>query len=194
MLEYSASDSKNMIFTEDLKNMVHLVESTPEDLTLVMQMMKKWVVFTQRLFYSELKVFVVTPLKVPRDSHILHVQNVVTRTKKLEKFVSHGNESFAKWMATSKQTLRTFSSHRLILRNACDCTMQARFIAIAKFWKYILTINTDTHVINVLYHSHWLFLFPGLISKISISDLEVLCLALSSCGCFITLTIPRTLL
>ncbi len=42
MQEYSTSDSKNMVFTEDLKNMVHLVESSPDDLQLVLQMMKKY--------------------------------------------------------------------------------------------------------------------------------------------------------
>lgn len=33
------SDSKNMIFTEDLKNMVHIAE--PADLNLVLEMVKK---------------------------------------------------------------------------------------------------------------------------------------------------------
>jgi len=42
MQEFSEKDSKNMIFTEDLKNMVHLTESSPEDLQLVLQMMKKF--------------------------------------------------------------------------------------------------------------------------------------------------------
>lgn len=42
MQEFSTSDSKNMVFTEDLKNMVHLVESNPDDLQLVLQMMKKY--------------------------------------------------------------------------------------------------------------------------------------------------------
>ncbi|PSN51224.1 hypothetical protein C0J52_10560 [Blattella germanica] len=34
MTEFSEPNSKNMIFTEDLKNMIHLVEATPEDLDL----------------------------------------------------------------------------------------------------------------------------------------------------------------
>lgn len=38
MLDF-VSDSKNMIFTEDLKNMVHLAE--PTDLELVTNMIKK---------------------------------------------------------------------------------------------------------------------------------------------------------
>lgn len=42
MQEFSSSaDSKNMIFTEDLKNMVHLVDQNPDDIQLVLQMMKK---------------------------------------------------------------------------------------------------------------------------------------------------------
>lgn len=39
MFEYTGSD--NMIFTEDLKNMAHLVQS-PEDIDLVERMMKKF--------------------------------------------------------------------------------------------------------------------------------------------------------
>lgn len=39
MFEYTGSD--NMIFTEDLKNMAHLVQ-TPEDIDLVERMMKKF--------------------------------------------------------------------------------------------------------------------------------------------------------
>lgn len=35
------SDSKNMIFTEDLKNMVHIAE--PTDVQLVLKMVKKYV-------------------------------------------------------------------------------------------------------------------------------------------------------
>lgn len=41
MDEFSTSDTKNMIFTEDLKNMVHLVENNPQDLELVRRMMTK---------------------------------------------------------------------------------------------------------------------------------------------------------
>ncbi|KAK4885564.1 hypothetical protein RN001_001835 [Aquatica leii] len=41
MKEYTADDSKNMVFTEDLKNMVHLVDSD-DDITLVIKMMKKF--------------------------------------------------------------------------------------------------------------------------------------------------------
>lgn len=36
-----ASDSKNMIFTEDLKNMIHMAE--PADIDLVLKMIKKYV-------------------------------------------------------------------------------------------------------------------------------------------------------
>lgn len=40
MRENTADDSKNMVFTEDLKNMVHLAESD-EDVELVIKMMTK---------------------------------------------------------------------------------------------------------------------------------------------------------
>jgi pentatricopeptide repeat domain-containing protein 2 len=42
MREFTLSESKNMIFTEDLKNMVHLIENRPDDLTLIHQMMKRY--------------------------------------------------------------------------------------------------------------------------------------------------------
>jgi pentatricopeptide repeat domain-containing protein 2 len=41
MREFTVQDTKNMIFTEDLKNMVHLTENKPEDLELVVEMMKR---------------------------------------------------------------------------------------------------------------------------------------------------------
>ncbi len=41
MKEFSVTGSKNMIFTEDLKNMVHMIEDNPEDIALVFQMMKR---------------------------------------------------------------------------------------------------------------------------------------------------------
>jgi len=41
MAEFSAENSKHMIFTEDLKSMVHLVENKEEDLDIVLAMMKK---------------------------------------------------------------------------------------------------------------------------------------------------------
>jgi pentatricopeptide repeat domain-containing protein 2 len=43
MLEFSDPSSTNMIFTEDLKNMIHLAEDTPDDLGLVYKMMKRCV-------------------------------------------------------------------------------------------------------------------------------------------------------
>ena len=42
MREFTLSDSTNMIFTEDLKNMVHIIENRPDDLTLIHQMMKRY--------------------------------------------------------------------------------------------------------------------------------------------------------
>lgn len=33
----------NMIFTEDLRNMIHLAEKNKEDIELVVKMLKKWV-------------------------------------------------------------------------------------------------------------------------------------------------------
>ncbi|KAF2896595.1 hypothetical protein ILUMI_09580 [Ignelater luminosus] len=41
MKEYTSDDSKNMVFTEDLKNMVHIAEND-EDVELVIKMMKKF--------------------------------------------------------------------------------------------------------------------------------------------------------
>jgi pentatricopeptide repeat domain-containing protein 2 len=41
MLEFSDPNSSNMIFTEDLKNMIHLAEDTSGDLNLVYRMMKR---------------------------------------------------------------------------------------------------------------------------------------------------------
>lgn len=41
MDEYSVDDSKTMIFTEDLKNMIHIAE-TQEDVDLLIKMMKKY--------------------------------------------------------------------------------------------------------------------------------------------------------
>lgn len=41
MLEFSDPSSSNMIFTEDLKNMIHLAEDKADDLDLVYRMMKK---------------------------------------------------------------------------------------------------------------------------------------------------------
>lgn len=41
MKEFSDDNSKNMIFTEDLKNMVHLIEDKPEDIELVRKMIKR---------------------------------------------------------------------------------------------------------------------------------------------------------
>lgn len=41
MLDFSDPNSSNMIFTEDLKNMIHLAEDTSDDLNLVYRMMKR---------------------------------------------------------------------------------------------------------------------------------------------------------
>jgi pentatricopeptide repeat domain-containing protein 2 len=41
MLDFSDPNSSNMIFTEDLKNMVHLAEATSDDINLVFKMMKR---------------------------------------------------------------------------------------------------------------------------------------------------------
>jgi pentatricopeptide repeat domain-containing protein 2 len=43
MVEFSDPSSTNMIFTEDLKNMIHLSEATSDDLDLVYKMMKRCV-------------------------------------------------------------------------------------------------------------------------------------------------------
>lgn len=44
MSEYAEDDSKNMIFTEDLKNMLHLVESNDNDLDLIKRMMIRYII------------------------------------------------------------------------------------------------------------------------------------------------------
>ena len=41
MKEFTLSETKNMIFTEDLKNILHLVENKPDDMVLVRSMMQK---------------------------------------------------------------------------------------------------------------------------------------------------------
>lgn len=41
MTEFSSDGSKNLIFTEDLKNMIHISE-TDEDLDLVVKMLKRF--------------------------------------------------------------------------------------------------------------------------------------------------------
>lgn len=50
MLEFSGDDSKNMVFSEDLKNMIHLAEK--EDIPLVVKMMKKFTSQNQELKFS----------------------------------------------------------------------------------------------------------------------------------------------
>lgn len=42
MQEFVQDSSTNMIFTEDLKNMVHLIENSPENTELVVKMLKKF--------------------------------------------------------------------------------------------------------------------------------------------------------
>lgn len=44
MLEFSDPSSTNMIFTEDLKNMIHLAEDSGDDLDLVYKMMTRYVI------------------------------------------------------------------------------------------------------------------------------------------------------
>lgn len=41
MKEFAIDDTKGMVFTEDLKNMIHLAE-TDEDIDLVVDMMKRF--------------------------------------------------------------------------------------------------------------------------------------------------------
>lgn len=42
MGEFVQDNSKNMIFTEDLKNMVHIVEKDSKDIDLTIKMIKKY--------------------------------------------------------------------------------------------------------------------------------------------------------
>lgn len=44
MAEYSADESKSMIFTEDLKNMIHIAENNQE-IDIVIKMMKRFYFF-----------------------------------------------------------------------------------------------------------------------------------------------------
>lgn len=41
MAQYSEPDSTNMIFTEDLKNMIHMAENKTSDIDLVIKMLRK---------------------------------------------------------------------------------------------------------------------------------------------------------
>jgi len=69
MKEFTTSgDSKNMIFTEDLKNMVHLIGDSPEDLKLVRQMMK---MFNQQNRHLRFGNYVFGPV-VMRMYHFLN--------------------------------------------------------------------------------------------------------------------------
>lgn len=47
MKDFIAPNSINMVFTEDLKHMIHLAEATEEDLQLVENMMIKWAFLMQ---------------------------------------------------------------------------------------------------------------------------------------------------
>lgn len=42
MKEFTLGEGKQMIFTEDLKNMVHLVENRNDDLSLILQMINRY--------------------------------------------------------------------------------------------------------------------------------------------------------
>lgn len=41
MKEFVAASATNMVFTEDLKNIIHLAEDTPEDKQLLVDMLEK---------------------------------------------------------------------------------------------------------------------------------------------------------
>ena len=43
MIDFASGTSSNMVFTEDLKHMVHLVEPNDNDLALVYKMMLKYI-------------------------------------------------------------------------------------------------------------------------------------------------------
>ncbi|KAK7078611.1 regulation of mRNA processing [Halocaridina rubra] len=44
MIEILNSENKNLIFTDDLKNAVHLAQANEDDLSLIIEMAKKYVV------------------------------------------------------------------------------------------------------------------------------------------------------
>lgn len=52
MKSFADLESNNLIFTEDLKQIVHMIGNNEEDLTLVQQMMKKYI--TSTYFYFKL--------------------------------------------------------------------------------------------------------------------------------------------
>jgi len=58
MKEFSGGDGKNMIFTEDLKNMVYLAENKPEDLELVVKMMKRYSRYSSYSFFMSIIMWV----------------------------------------------------------------------------------------------------------------------------------------
>ncbi|CAG7662891.1 unnamed protein product [Allacma fusca] len=68
MKDVAFGDTKNMIFTEDLKNIVHLAEGEPADHTLVLQMLKK---FNQQNKHLRFGNFIFGPV-VMRMYHFLN--------------------------------------------------------------------------------------------------------------------------
>jgi len=68
MKEFTESETKQMIFTEDLKNMVHLIENKPEDLALIVQMIKRFNTQNRHLRFGN---FVFGPV-VMRMFHFLN--------------------------------------------------------------------------------------------------------------------------
>ncbi|XP_021943811.1 pentatricopeptide repeat-containing protein 2, mitochondrial [Folsomia candida] len=91
MKEFSTTGSKNMIFTEDLKNMVHMIEDNPEDMALVLQMMKR---FNQQNRHLRFGNFVFGPV-VMRMYHFLNQP-----TQALQAFKDPELEGFFDQLAT----------------------------------------------------------------------------------------------
>lgn len=50
MRDFVAGSASNMIFTEDLKNIIHLADNTDEDKKLLVDMIEKWVDYLSQLY------------------------------------------------------------------------------------------------------------------------------------------------
>lgn len=102
MEEYASENSKNMIFTEDLKNMIHL--ATEDDITLIIQMMNKFNEQNKQLRFGN---FVFGPV-VMRMLH--HLQKPAIA---LECFNSPKLEGFFEQLITYQLLLDLLYEHKM---------------------------------------------------------------------------------
>ncbi|XP_053688016.1 pentatricopeptide repeat-containing protein 2, mitochondrial-like [Sabethes cyaneus] len=82
MREFVAGSNTNMIFTEDLKNVIHLVENTPEDKQLLLDMIEKYNSQSQELRFGN---YVFGPV-VMRALHHLKDPQLALELFKNEKY------------------------------------------------------------------------------------------------------------